>query len=259
MAKISEDFGTTGLTNHEVFWSLLRNFGKLHSKHKKMGRLKLVIMVVGGMLAWMGVEEFRLSKGTTQEAVDVDLAALENGTASITNPHVRLGDHVASYWDCIYSYSQSKYSTGEPDAESTVNHVYYPVLSMENPYLAEVAAFREKYQDVDELPAGAVVPSITKLAMLLKTKEFRTIGEIPEGMVNLSGIEGLIVNEVESLASDEIALLQDGFPGFEADKVLLLEVGRKPASKVKSIGMVAGGGVIALLGFFWLISGFRKP
>ena len=210
-------------------------------------------------MAFFGFEEFKVSQGTTAEAEEIDLAALEGGEISLENPHVRLGDHVVSYWDCIYQYSQKKGVSGEPGPETMVNYVYYPVLSMTNPYLAEVEAFQKKFAESERPPTDADVPKITRLAMLAKTKEFSTIGEIPEGMARMSGTEGLVVNRIESLSSDEVNLLQQGFAGFDPDKVLLLEVGRKPASMAKSFGMMAGGGVIALLGLGWLVMGFVGP
>lgn len=224
-----------------------------------MGRLKLIIIIAGGFLAFMGFEEYKVSEGTTGEAAALDVAALESGAVEVSNPHVMLGDHVASYWDCIYQYQQSKASTGEPGPDARVNHVYYPVISVNNPYLAEVAAFQKKYENSDTQPADSEIPTIKQVAILAKTTEFKTIGDIPDGLADMTGLEGLIVNKIESLDSDEINLLRQGFPGFDPEKVLLLEVGRKPSSKVKSLGFMAGGGLLSLLGLGWLVTGFRKP
>lgn len=187
------------------------------------------------------------------------MAVLESGSAEVSNPHVILGGHVASYWDCIYQYQQSKTSSDEPGPEAKVNHVYYPVLALSNPYLAEVEAFQKKYENSDAQPEESEIPTITQVAILAKTTEFKTIGDIPDGLADMTGVEGLIVNQIDSLKADEIDLLRQGFPGFDPEKVLLLEVVRKPSPKMKSLGMMAGGGVLSLLGLGWLVTGFRKP
>jgi hypothetical protein len=44
-----------------------------------MGRLALIAVVGGGFLAFMGYQEFAVSRGTTSEASLVELADLENG------------------------------------------------------------------------------------------------------------------------------------------------------------------------------------
>ena len=217
--------------------------------------IKLAMIVGGGFLAFMGFQEFKVSKGTAGGPAAVDLAALESGSVEVTNPHVKVGPHMSAYWDCIYEYEQSKYDSGEPGPDAKVNYVYYPIISVEHPYVGEVAAFQEKYAEVDQLPADALIPKISAPAIVVKTNVFKTIGEIPNDMLKTQALEGLVINRIASLKSEEEDLLRQGFGNFNAEKVLILEEGRKPASKGKSFGIMGGGGVLILLGILWLFAG----
>jgi hypothetical protein len=44
-----------------------------------MGRIKLAMLVIGGVMVFLGVQEFLVSRGTKTEPVAADLARLEAG------------------------------------------------------------------------------------------------------------------------------------------------------------------------------------
>ncbi len=86
-----------------------------------MFQLKLAAVVGGVMLAYFGIQEFRVSQGTSEEPVAVDLAELESGKNSDNN-HIRIGEHVAVYSGCVYQYRQDKYDRGEPKRSTSVDY-----------------------------------------------------------------------------------------------------------------------------------------
>lgn len=196
-----------------------------------MVRIKLAMVALGGFIAFMGFQEFHVSQGATVEPAKVSLADLEAGKVP-DNSHLEIGSHIALYGASIYEYEQSKYETGEPGSNAKVNHCYYPIFSTEHPLFA-----------VEEPTAGD-----DDFAVLVKTKAFKTVGSIPDGGPTVASVQGLVINRISSLDSEEKDLVKQSFPRANLDKVLILEQGRTPASFAKSGGMLGGGVLLSLVG-----------
>ncbi len=67
--------------------------------------------------------------------------------------------------------------------------------------------------------------------------------------------QNLVINQIDSLDSEEEDLVKQNFAKADLDKVLILEEGREPASLFKSLGMVFGGIVLTLGGAAWMFLG----
>jgi len=210
-----------------------------------MFRLKLGLIIGGLVLAYFGVQEFRLSMGTSTEAVQVDLAALEKGEA-LENNHVLMGEHYADYAGCVYEYEEGN---------GRVTHTYYPVISENHSFFAGLEKLAEKYDSINAAPESEW-PTIDTFKVLVKTKRFKNVKSIPEGLGNEDKIQGLVINLVESMDSEEEKLIKQTFPKLNIDDVLIVEEGRKPSSALASFGMMGGGGLLSLLGLGWLAAGF---
>ncbi len=221
-----------------------------------MSRLKLVLLVGGVMLAWFGVQELRVSRGTTDEPLDVALADVEQGKVPENN-HWRLGEHFALYNACVYEYEQSRGAVGEPNAMARVNYCYYPVVSNEHPLIQKLAELVSQYGDLDQAPQDEI-PPLNGFAVVVKTKQFSTIGSIPSEWDKVAATEGLVINTIGSLKSDEAKMFKESFPQLNTDKLVILEAGRKPASLAKSGGMIGGGLAVSLAGLAWMIAGRRS-
>ena len=74
-------------------------------------------------------------------------------------------------------------------------------------------------------------------------------------------MQGLVVNRISSLDSEEKQLVNQSFPRLDLNKVLILEQDRHPASLAKSLGMIAGGMVMVLIsiGSFFIGRGGGQP
>ncbi len=217
-----------------------------------MWKLKLALIVIGAVIAFIGYEEFKVSQGTTKEPLEIELAKLEQGE-SIKNSHLKIAEHWALFPYSVYEYEQSRGETGEPPSTAKVNYAYYPIISNDHPYLVKLDELAEEYGDFDQIP-DEEWPSIDNLPVLVKSKEFATIADIPYDWEFKSNVQGLVVNRIKSLGDEESQLIQESFPAVNLDKVLLLEIGRKPSSNLKSIGMVFGGGLLTLLGVVLLMA-----
>jgi hypothetical protein len=210
----------------------------------RLSRLTLVGVVLGGMLAFFGFQEWRVSRGSTAEPLAVELAEVEAGRAPENN-HWKLGECVALYSSCVYEYEQSKYSTAEPDGETKINHCYYPVISKGHPFLSQLSALAAKHGSVEAIPESEV-PALNNFAVLVKSRQFKQLGDIPADWDVAPATQGLVINRIASLDKKEAELLRQGFPGQNTDKLLLLEADRRPASILKSGGMMGGGALLAL-------------
>jgi hypothetical protein len=62
-----------------------------------------------------------------------------------------------------------------------------------------------------------------------------------------SSLEGLVVNDIDPLTPKEIALLQPVYPKTDFTKCWILEEGREPASAIKYLLCLTGGGICLLL------------
>ena len=202
-----------------------------------MFRLKIALLFGGIMLAYFGIQEARVSSGTTMEPVKVELAELENGTTP-TNGHVLVGGHVADYAGCVYEYEEET---------QKVTHAYYPIISDDHPFFEKLGKLYEKYPDINEAPESEF-PQIDDFRVLVKTKRFKTQNAIPDGLGDESKLQGLVINLVESISREEKKMIQESFPALNFDKVLIVQEGRKPSSQMVSLGMIGGGGLLSLLG-----------
>ena len=211
-----------------------------------MFRLKLLLIGVGGFLAFMGYQEFRVSHGASMEPVKVQLSTLESGE-SLTNNHVLIGDHVAVYGGSVYEYSQGKYDKSAPGPNTKVTHAFYPIISEEHVFFDKLNTLAETHGSLDTIP-DSEWPSIDDFKVLIKTQRFKTIGSIPDGMTSESSLQGMLVNSISGLDSEEEDLVRSSFPKTDLSNVLIIEDGRKPASLLKSLGMLTGGIAVALAG-----------
>ncbi|MBX3432332.1 MAG: hypothetical protein KF847_03180 [Pirellulales bacterium] len=218
-----------------------------------MFRLKFAMVVLGGVLAWWGVQEYRVSNKATDEPIAVDLAQIEAGTIPDNN-HWKLGEHFAIYNASVYEYEQDRGATGEPGQTARVNHCYYPVVSREHPLIQGLAELIAQYGDLENVPEDQL-PPLSDFAVVVKTKQFATIGAIPAEWDMHDSLTGLVINQIGTLDAEEAAMYRQNFPSLDTDKLIVLEAGRAPASGLKSGGMIAGGLAVSLAGLVWFIAG----
>jgi len=224
-----------------------------------MFRLKIVIIVVGAFLAFDGFKEWKVSRGTSTKPDAVELSELEK-SPDISNNHLKVGDHIAIYSDCVYQYEVKDGETGEPTSEAKVYHTYYPIISHDHPHIREIDDMVEKYGDVDKIP-DAEWPELEKFTVLVKTGKFKTLGDIPDEWKNFESLQGLVINRIHSLSGEEKDLVQSSFPTLDLEKLLIIEEGRVPSSGLKS-GILMGGGAILILvglGLFFVPSKKTNP
>ena len=223
-----------------------------------MFRVKLAAIVLGGVLAFMGFEEFRVSRGASTEPESMDLKGVESGQ-DVANPHVRIGRHSAVYGGAVYEYEGIESSNGgEPFPGSKVNYAFYPIISSKHPFNVHWDALAEKYGSYDDVPETEDFPELTTFSVIVKTKRFKTVESIPEGIVDENELTGLVINRIDGLDNEDKSLLRQSFPAVDFDELLILEDGRKPSSAWMWMSMLGGGLLVALTGVVLLFAGRRE-
>ena len=213
----------------------------------------LVLLVIGGCLIYYGVLEHRLSGDASQEPVEISLADLEAGKP-LPDAHVAIGLHHRMYAISVYEYGQDG---GRVTADTPVYWTYYPIISDEHPYIKGVEELQARYGDLDDAP-DSEWPPLGEVAVVVKTELFETVGEIPRRRVYTQAIEGMVINEIESLGDEEKRLLSKGFPKFNFDRILILEEFRRPVSTTTIVIIMTIGVILVVLpSLLWIRSRLR--
>ena len=222
-----------------------------------MGRLKVLLLIGGGVLAFFGYQEFKLGNDASQTPVAVDLAKLESGEP-LPNVHVKVGEHLCIYTASVYRYKTSS-SGEEATASSRVEFAYFPIISQEHPWFEEARTVIARHGgEVDAVPEKEW-PEIKQFAVLVKTStRFPTVGSIPDEWGEGETVSGLVINRVKKLSGEERDLVQQSFPKLDLEKVLILEEGRRPKSTAASLSMAGGGALLAMVGLISLVAGARN-
>jgi hypothetical protein len=100
-----------------------------------MLRIVLALIGLGGVLSFLGYQEYKVSEGTSKDPVPVSIVKLEYGV-DLPNNHIEVGEHAAIYDALIYEYEQHFSDPTGDDPDTKVNVVYYPIVSQSHP-LAE--------------------------------------------------------------------------------------------------------------------------
>ena len=188
-----------------------------------MRRLLLALIIIGGVLVFMGVQEYRLSKVAKAEPQTITCAQLA-ARGPGDNAHVRLTDF--AFTD-NYIYQNRKRSTEWK--------------------LAYVPAVPPRVKD---LPAVRTVRVLIKSTRARNEDQLYALGEGP--------LEGVVVNHISGLGSDERRLLKESYPDVDFDACWIIEAGKRPASTGTLLGMIGGGGGLAVVAAGMLLMAAKR-
>ncbi len=191
-----------------------------------MVRLKLALIIGGGVLVFFGIQEWRLGSGCKSEAQKIKCSDLE-AKGPGENAHIILTDFCLPNSSIIYNKDtkSGKYTC-----------IWVPAVPNEGDYVKQ---YREAMQ------AGTQPSGPTGIKVIVESKNVKNDAQLDE-FGNKTEIEGTIVNKIESLGSDERKLLVSSYPGSSIDACYILEEGRKPAGTGALAGFLLGG--LALVG-----------
>jgi hypothetical protein len=211
-----------------------------------------LLLIASCCLCGFGASEADVSKGTTAEPQEVDLAQFEAGQ-EVTNGHMKFGPHVACYYGSFYSYLGEKDEKGPPGPDTSLSEYYYPIISEQHPAAQELVA---EYGSLEEVPLDAELPDVETFRVLVKAHRFDKLRDLPvEQVARLPSLQGLVVNRVDKLAGEELRILRSNFPSADFDTVLLVEEGRTPTPGWMSTASFYAGIVLCVMGPVLMIWG----
>ena len=206
----------------------------------------LILIVIGGCLAYFGFLEYRVGSDASQDPVAVELVDLEAGKPLPDN-HIIIGLHHCMYNSSVIEYEYDDDERSDMRPSSPVNWIWSPLISGEHPYMQDIRKLIKTHGSLKKVPKGARWPVLKDFVVLLKSETYDTVGDIPDGRKAYKSVSGLVINRIESLGDDEKRLIRSKFPKIDFDKILIVEHGRKPSSTALSISIIIGGCVLFLI------------
>ena len=104
---------------------------------------------------------------------------------------------------------------------------------------------------VPVVPAGQS-PDMGNIRIIVQDDDCED--EMDVAAMNGSGtLDGLIINKISGLGAEERRLLAKRYPGTDFNACYILDRGRRPIASAAVLGLMGGGGFVALLGVAWIV------
>lgn len=204
-------------------------------------RLIIVLLVVAGFMVVAGYREIRLSGKCKKEPQTLLLSELlANGYGD--NANVQLEGFVITPGEFAV-----KTSKGSDEWKSA----WIPIVAYESVIGQQIIDAREKNTRTPVLRGE-------DLRCILMFKDLKDGEREIDRLMNGEKFQGVIVNDIESLGSEEKKILQNTYRGVNLDKCYLFHVNREPGSAMKGVALAGGGGAVGLVGLGVGAMGFRK-
>jgi len=192
-----------------------------------------VPVVLGGVLAFYGFNEYRLGNVAKAEPRTVKLADLiTNGPGD--NAHVIITDYLPDE-NIVFTYRKSKFEITD-GSNKPWNEAYMPL----HPNQGGAGG-----PGMPGMPG--MQPTTGPVRFILKTTTAKNKGEL-DSIIRAGRIQGVIINSIASLGSEVSKLLRESYPTADLNSVLILEANRKPSPPTFGLALAALGAVLVLIG-----------
>lgn len=181
----------------------------------------LLCLSAGTALLWITLQEHRLSRLSASGPVPLSLSDLEKGL-ELTNPWVILDDHLALY---PYSLYQQENPAGKAQSrtEKRLDSVYYPVLSLEHPYVLAWKKLVEAGRS-EQIPDHDY-PVLLYFRVLVRTSRYSSLSELPSDWAREKPIRGLLSPRLDP---EIVQYVRENWPDMDPTDILVLEQDRVP-------------------------------
>jgi hypothetical protein len=199
-----------------------------------MGRFKIWMIIGGAFLAWYGFQEWRISAEAKTDPQVLTCAALAKDGYG-TNAHIKMTDFLLSPGGYVYE---------EKEKGGSWETVWIPVVPLGGAYHKMVLA----------LPEDAEIPSPKSFNVILQTEH--ASGASMLGKIGgKKQLQGVVINEIDSLDSETKKLLKDSYPGIDLDNCWIVEHKRETKGAMLSLLLLLLGVGLAGGGVFFLVKG----
>ncbi|QQE10271.1 hypothetical protein JD969_12240 [Planctomycetota bacterium] len=218
------------------------NFQYILQGQNAMFRITLAAIIIGVVLCFFGVKEVRLaSVANTKPQTITAEDLINNGYGE--NAHITLTDFVVIGESSLFEYKE--------DNKDHYTRIWAPLVPINHPYNI---ALHDAGNDEEKIKA---VKAPTNVDIVLLSKSIHTDNQF-RNMAYAESVSGLIVNDVDSLGSDELKHLKRDLRDTDLSKVLILEHNRKPSGIGMIAGYLGGGGALTLVGLGMAFVSFKK-
>jgi hypothetical protein len=192
-------------------------------------RIAIVLFVLGVVLLVYGFYEWRLSAGASARPEEVALRDLI-ARGPDGNPNIILKDFEVI--DANFVIEQDE--KGGPNSPWT--KVWMPVVPAGTVPPGQPGA----------LPFNPPQPQLPgRIQALIYSTRIRNEADV-QTRCKVPKLRAMVINRIQSLGSEEKKHLQEGYPGTDFDKCLIIQEGREP-SGAGFLALLFGGGVLLLL------------
>ncbi|MDP7740886.1 MAG: hypothetical protein QGF67_05565 [Lentisphaeria bacterium] len=193
-------------------------------------QLKIILLIVaGGVLLFMGLREFRMMQAAAPEPQTISCAELEkNGPGA--NSHVIMEDFILLEQAFVYEAAPGS---------NIWTKLYIPAVPIGGAYHLQILSMRDEN---GRLPENTPMPG--DIGIIVKSEHISGKDELTT-LAAADALQGLVINKIKSLGSEEKRLLEESYPGVDFEACWIIEDKRRPPGMGKVAAL--GGGGIALL------------
>ena len=209
----------------------------------QLNRVNVAMLVIGGVLLFFGGQEVILSSKAKSEPQRISLADLiARGPGD--NIYLELSGLTPTLENSVVEYKKSR-----GGGEQKLTKIWMPAVPGN-----AVAAPNAAPAGPGGLPFGGPANGQAKTRGAVQIVLYRKITSEAEAaaLAGRGTYRGMIVNDIESLGSEERNLLTQGFPGTNWDRCYIFEVDREPAGAGKKAVLLIGGAILSLAGLAWI-------
>ncbi len=211
-----------------------------------ISRMLLALLVAGIGAITFGVKHWTLAsacQATPQVLTGMELQ--QQGWGNNANIELTKAATLKCWVSCTETTSSRRFQ-----ASTTKLSAFIPMISLESDYMKYLDKFYSVKANEDKDPE---MPK--EFCCILKLPDIKDDVDV-ERVAGLNRYNGVIINSIDSLSSDQKRLLREEFPGVNLSSVAILEYNRIPQSTAKGVSFVAGGGLavlcaVAFLGMAW--------
>jgi hypothetical protein len=194
-----------------------------------MGRVKLVVILLGAVVTFVGFQEWRLALKAKPEPQQITLDQLAaQGPGG--NAHITLSGYAPCGNFIVYESGRRGGSWRK---------VWIPLVSANSGFVP-----------------GAGLPS--NVRVIFKTTKAKDEQDLSAILNNGAPFTGMVINEIESMGGQEKRLLESNYQGIDVSKCYIVQHGRGPAGPAQVLGMMGGGGALVLVGLSWVAAGRQQ-
>jgi hypothetical protein len=201
----------------------------------------------------------KFARESSPQAQSVELTAPPPGFPW-SNRHLRIGEHVALLYASVVDPANDKNDTGRLDDSTPIRAALYPIVPADDPAIQDWRKRAEQAGGWRNLPKDRRVPAVRTFPALVRTRRFRTYGEVvSEPVAVVPSVEGMVLGtKSQGAVFQGREQIESRFPSVDLRLAFLLEEGSLPRPIAGAALIVCGCAAWSVALFLAVRAIFRK-